>query len=149
MLCLQLWNTASDYSLFKTNCFTSSYMEAREIPAEGRRRKLKKSREHKSFHCKVTGKEHSVPSWKRYAFLLRWNLRCLSSLGNTYPAFCSVRHSKNNVRSFILSGNKYPSLINDYKIPWGSSLMSCWYTDWLFVLENFLSELAILAQLTF
>ena len=110
MLCLQLWNTASDYSLFKTNCFTSSYMEAGEILAEGRRRKLKKSREHKSFHCKVTGKEHSVPSWKRYAFLLRWNLRCLSSLGNTYPAFSSVRHSKNNVRSFILSGNKYPSL---------------------------------------
>lgn len=39
--------------------------------------------------------------------LLRWNLCCLFfSLGNIFPAFSSVWHSKNTVRSFTLSENK-------------------------------------------
>lgn len=72
-----------------------------------------------------------------------------STEGGARVLFRRVLQTKNKVRSFILSENKYPSLINYSKIPWGSSQMSCWYADWLFVLEEFLSEQALLAQLTF
>lgn len=137
-------STASDdWLFFQTTDFCLKWKKRKfRDCGEGRRRVEKW---HKSPEYNLV----SLPGKDKLS-LWSGNLGCLFfSLRNTFPEFSSVLHTKNKVRSFILSENKYPFLRHDCEIPWGSSQMSCWYTDWLFLLENVLSEQASLEQFTF